>query len=156
MKKIFATLLVLVAAAASFAGVPAATDQVFESKVDTAVTRVDTLVAVDSQTIVSLRTVREPGWNYCLVNKTITGGGSDSVACYIYLDSYNSSQTLLNRQLIDTLKTAYGSPIKIPLNLTTSAAYFTIKAIGITSRNGGEVITNGWQLIKYRPVNYNR
>lgn len=156
MKKIVSIFTVLSLAIVAFGAVPAATDRVFESKIDTSYTTKDTLVGVDSTTVVSLRAVKEPGWNYLLCNRSITGGGNDSVACYVYLDSYNSSQVVLNRQIIDTLKTAYCSPIKIPLNLLTNASYYTLKLIGITSRNGGEVITNGFQIIKYRPVDYNR
>lgn len=156
MKKIVSIFAILSLAIAALGGVPAATDRVFESKIDTSYTTKDTLVAVDSTTIVSLRTIKEPGWNYLLCNRTIGGTGSDSVCCYVYLDSYNSSQVLLNRQLIDTLKTSYCSPIKIPLNLLTNSAYYTLKLVGVSSRNGGEVITNGFQIIKYRPVDYNK
>lgn len=156
MKKIVSIFTVLALAIVALGGAPAATDLVFESKIDTSYTTKDTLVGVDSTTVVTLRAVKEPGWNYTLCYRPIGGTGSDSVACYVYMDSYNSSQVILNRLLLDTVKTDYCTPVKIPLNLTTNAAYFTLKLVGITSRNGSQVITNGFQIIKYRPVNYNR
>lgn len=156
MKKIFAVLFILAAFAVSFAGAPAATDQVFEFKIDTSITWLDTLVdGTDSSAVLTSWSPDERNWSYYLINKSFTGYSTDSVKINLYGYCYNSSGTLLNKQLIDSVVTADPKPIKIPLGLGMAGTTYTLKALTFTGA-GGETITNGWQLVKYRPVNYNK
>lgn len=154
MKHVFSFLFILVAVASIFGAVPASTDQVFEAKIDTSVTWIDTLKdATDSSAILSSWSPKETEWIYYIINKPITGYSSDSVKFKIYGYSYNSSGTLLSKQLIDTLVSDDSKAIRIPINTTMKGSTYTIKALSYTG-NGGQAITSGWQLVKYRPVNY--
>lgn len=156
MKKIFAILLMLAAFAVSFAGAPAATDLVMEYKIDTSITRLDTVGgATDSSTIISSWSPDERTWGYYIINKAFTGGSTDSVKINLYGYCYNSSGTLLNKQLVDSIVTADSKPIKIPLGLGMVGTTYTLKALTFTAA-GAEIITNGWQIVKYRPINYNK
>jgi hypothetical protein len=156
MKKILVSLFMLMAFSVSFAGAPAATDEVMEFKIDTSTTWLDTLVdGTDSSTLFLRWYPDEREYGYYLINKSFTGYSTDSVKIKIYAYCYNSSGTLLNKQVVDSIVTADSKPIKIPLGLGMAGATYTIKALTYTGA-GGQTITNGWQIVKYRPLNYNK
>jgi hypothetical protein len=135
----------------SLAGPLVTSGSAFEGKLETWRTNKDTLAGVDSQTLFTKWTPSEKGWNYYLSYSTITGGGSDSVLFDIWVDSYVNDSVLVCRNFVDSTKTAYSKSILLPIYDGIPGTKFTIKVISRTG-NGGVVITNGWQLNKFRLI----
>lgn len=159
MKKIFVLPTLAILAAVSFmlyADAPSLGDGsvVFESRTDTSITTVDTVGTTTSQTLVTTRNMGERGWNYYLVNKTITGTNAANAELIISVLVYNSSGTLLSTHVIDTIVAAASQTFVLPFHTRCGGgATYTITLTG-GAANGAEVITNGFQIIKYRPVGW--
>jgi hypothetical protein len=159
MKKIMIVPAIAILAAISFmlyADAPSLGDGsvVYESKTDTAISTIDTVGTTTSQTLVTTRNMGERGWNYYLVNKTITGDNAANAELIIKILVYNTSGTLLSTHVIDTIIAAATQTFVLPFHTRCGGgANYTITLTGGGS-NGAEVITNGFQIIKYRPVGW--
>lgn len=122
-----------------------------ESKHDTVITTIDTVGTTTSQTLTSTRALkgRNEGWNYVLVNKTITGANAANTELLVKVLCYNSSGTLLSTHLIDTIVGASSQTIFLPFHSRLVGDNFSITLTG-GAANGAEIITNGFQLNMFR------
>ena len=159
MKKIlsvFSVLAVIGLAFFIYADAPSlgSGDVVYESRTDTSITTIDTVGTTTSQTIVTTRNLGERGWNYYLVNKTITGTNAANAELIIKILVYNTSGTLLSTHVIDTIVASTSQTFVLPFHTRCGGgANYTVTITG-GGANGAEVITNGFQIIKYRPVGW--
>jgi hypothetical protein len=159
MKKILLVPALAILAAVSFmlyADAPSlgSGDVVYESRTDTAISTIDTVGTTTSQTIVTTRNLGERGWNYYLVNKTITGTNAANAELIIKILVYNTSGTLLSTHVIDTIVASTSQTFVLPFHTRCGGgANYTVTITG-GGANGAEVITNGFQIIKYRPVGW--
>jgi hypothetical protein len=152
MKKIFA-IIFAVCAMAVMADPPALQwgDYQLESKTDTSITTIDTVGLTTSQTLTSTRRLKESdrGWNYVLVNKTITGANAANTELIIKILVYNSSGTLLATHVIDTIVGAASQTFHLPFHTRCIGDNYSITLTG-GGANGAEVITNGFQINMFR------
>jgi hypothetical protein len=140
-----------------YADPPAITDVAsFESRIDTVITTCDTVGTTTSQTLFSTRKIKNMrGYNYALVNKTITGTNAANAELIISVLCYNSSGTLLATHVIDTIEAAASQTFRIPFHYQCVGDNYTIMLTG-GAANGAEVITNGFTLFGYRTFDWNK
>lgn len=159
MKKILAVFSVMAVIGLAFVAYSDAPslgsgDVVYESETDTAISTIDTVGTTTSQTLVTTRNMGKRGWNYYLVNKTITGTNAANAELIIKILVYNTSGTLLSTHVIDTIVAAASQTFVLPFHTRCGGgATYTITLTG-GGANGAEVITNGFQIVKYRPVGW--
>lgn len=161
MKKMFIYTAIITMLAIVFAQAAAptygTTDAVYEyggKDYTIAYSAFDTLVGVDSTTLVSNR-VFNPDWQYILVRDAITGTGSDSVKIEVRCDALDSDGNVLYTVAVDSLTSSAGEAIFLPVFGTVIGSKVRIKLIGYTG-NGGQVILNGFHIYKRRPVVINK
>lgn len=157
MKKIFGFLLIAVCAVSVFSDPPAYTDNVsFEAAIDSAITTCDTVGTTTSQTLMSSWSItQEKGWNYYLSSNTITGANAANAELIIKILAYKNTGTLLGTWVIDTIVGAAAQAFRLPFRYQIMGDYFTLSLTG-GAANGAEVITNGFNIVRYRPVNWNK
>jgi hypothetical protein len=146
MKKIGLVVLLVGILSSVFAG-PAAAPSVYGNFYLQSVTSgniADTVKATDSVRVFHLLQV-PPAADYVFTRNAITGNGSDSVALQVVIDSYDAGKNLIGRTVVDTLLTAAGEALAVPLNASIVGSFFSMKLIGLAT-NGGDVIVNRWAL----------
>lgn len=153
MKKIFVSLILMVGLfSLAFSADPTYTNpNVYVSQNMLDVTTKDTIVSSSDSQIVSSSFAPEAAYNYYLTNNVFTGASTDSVDLKIYAICYNSSGTVKAQILIDSITGALTKPILLPFNNGLFGSTFKIYAKG-GAGVGGELITNGWQIWKQRPL----
>ena len=153
MKKILAFLFFSAIVSAVFAAHPAASDNtVYDAKFDTVVTTIDTVGTTTTQDVVVKRRLpKERGWNYYLINKTITGANAGNTELIVSVLCYNAAGTLLSTVVIDTIVGAASQSIILPINVGLVGDRFTVKLTG-GGANGAAIYTQGFQLVMYRPI----
>lgn len=133
-------------------GAPAANayglTQSFELDRNFSIGLLDTLVAVDSVTLLN-RVALSQDYDYIVRIGATTGSGSDSVEVILRADCFAGSgdTTRIWYTSFDTVTTAIGEEIICPINRTMHGKKYTLKAYG-GAKNGGVVILNDWSLLK--------
>jgi hypothetical protein len=153
MKKIFSLLFLSAIASIVYAAHPAASDNsVYDAKFDTVVTTIDSVGTTTTQNIVVKRRLpKERGWNYYLINKTITGANASNTELIVSVLCYNAAGTLLSTVVIDTIVGAASQSIILPINVGLVGDRFTVMLTG-GGANGAAIYTQGFQLVMYRPI----
>lgn len=153
MKKIFSLLFLSAIVSMVYAAHPAASDNyVYDAKFDTVVTTIDTVGTTTTQDVVVKRRLpKERGWNYYIINKTITGANAANTELIVSVLCYNAAGTLLSTVVLDTIVGASSQAIILPINVGLVGDRFTVKLTG-GAANGAAVYTQGFQIVMYRPV----
>jgi hypothetical protein len=153
MKKFFGLILFSAIVSGVYAAHPAASDYyVYDAKFDTTVTTIDTVGTTTTQNVVvKKRLPKERGWNYYLINNTITGANAANTELIVSVLCYNAAGTLLSTVVLDTIVGASSQSIILPINVGLVGDRFTVKLTG-GAANGSAVYTQGFQLVMYRPI----
>lgn len=110
----------------------------------------DTVVSTDSVILYNKKRF-EPGWEYILTRRPITGTGTDSLYMKLILDALSEDGTLYYRTTIDSPMVAGGNSLLLPIGSSCYGEKFTIKVIGYTG-NGGQLILPYMRLQRRRPA----
>lgn len=156
MKKIFGMVLAL--AAFAFAVAPTVTSGVNYEALGiatggkiSAAAAYDTLGATDSSTLAT-GFVQDKFCESIFTIDAITGTGSDSLAVQVIVDALDYNGNLMFRTVVDTISTATGEAITLPLN---GGSKYRIKLKSIAP-SGTQIILNRMYILSRRVVTINR